>query len=106
MTALLCLDSVHGNTYLKLSLKERNVPMQVNNVFPLTYIIFQRKVLYLPLRVFFDSGKSENLWISLAFIWNKIIWTNAYNLTIREELSSILQVENKYIVQYDLIQVS
>lgn len=68
MTALLCLENaVHGNTHLKLSLKKK-VQIQINNVFPFTYIISQRKVLYSPLRVFFDNGKSENLWISLAFI--------------------------------------
>lgn len=92
-TALLCLENaVHGNTYLKLSLKKTNVQMQINNAFPFAYIISQRKFLYLPLRVFFDNGKSENLWISLAFIWNKIILINAYNLTIREEMNTILQV--------------
>lgn len=68
-TALLCLENaVHGNTYLKLSLKKTNVQMQTNNAFPFAYTISQRKFLYLPLRVFFDNGKSENLWISLAFI--------------------------------------
>lgn len=66
-------NTIHGNTHLKLSLRQKIIYMQINNTLISNVITFQIKIyLYSPFRVFFDNGKSENLWISSAFIWNKL----------------------------------